>query len=237
MTKIISTISTKGGAGKTTLAMLLGGEYAVQNQSVLFVDGDERQNLAEWWQRCASKDNVPVGIELVSALTQKAIQQTVDDNADKFDGIIMDAPGKDTVISNAMIRNSDIVLTPIQPNQDELRASSEVAEQIAAVADAIGKTIRQANVTTRVSLVGRSLEAYRLIRPFIQNVADAGYDALLLETELTERNCYRDIRNGYGTLQMLELTESVIKGRAEVARLFTEVETLLTNDVKGVVHG
>lgn len=44
---------------------------------------------------------------------------------------------------------------------------------------------------TRIALPGRVLEAYRLIRPFIANLRDNGYESTLMETELTERNCYR----------------------------------------------
>jgi chromosome partitioning protein len=81
------------------------------------------------------------------------------------------------------------------------------------------------------------LEEYRLIRPFVQNLRDNGYDSYLLETELFERNCYREIRSGYGTLQMLELTDTVKKARAEVKRLLEDVESLLAIVGKEAVNG
>lgn len=56
--------------------------------------------------------------------------------------------------------------------------------------------IPHANFVTRITMPAKLLEAYRLIRPFVQNLQKGGYDSYLLQTELMERNCYREIRNG-----------------------------------------
>jgi chromosome partitioning protein len=70
----------------------------------------------------------------------------------------------------------------------------------------------------------RNLVAYRYIRPFIAGVVAAGYRTALLDTELFERNIYREIQNGLGTLQMQDLTDPVRKARFEVERLVDELE-------------
>jgi chromosome partitioning protein len=67
------------------------------------------------------------------------------------------------------------------------------------------------------------LAEYRIIRQFSEKLEQAGYDSVLLETELTERNCYREIRSGLGTLQMLGLTEPVKKGRVETKAFVQEL--------------
>jgi chromosome partitioning protein len=87
-----------------------------------------------------------------------------------------------------------------------------------------GLNIRHLNVRTRVSLTARNLEAYRYIRPFVAGLKEGDYQTDLLDTELFERNIYREIQNGLGTLQMQELTEPVRKGRAEVQALVEEIE-------------
>ena len=118
-------------------------------------------------------------------------------------------------------------------------AAGQAAEAIGDVSDQDGIERVHLNVVTRISLPGRALEAYRLIRPFIGQLQEAGYSARLAETELTERNCYREIRNGYGTLQMQEHTEPVLKGRKEVRSLVSEIEAAL-NEVhqrKAVANG
>ena len=81
------------------------------------------------------------------------------------------------------------------------------------------------------------LEAYRLIRPFVRNLQEGGYDSYLLDTELMERNCYREIQTGHGTLQMLDLTESVKKARAEVMSLVGNIEALLMGEQELAANG
>ncbi|WP_461511779.1 ParA family protein [Rhizobium mongolense] len=188
--------------------------------------------LREWWKRCAAKDNLPDGIELVTAARQNSIQQILDAEADKYDVVMMDSPGTDSVVRDTIIRRSDLILTPIQPNQDEIKAAGEAAEAAAEVSDQIGRAIPQANFVTRLTIPARNLEAYRLIRPFVQNLGENGYASYLL---LLERNCYREVRNGYGTLQMLELTEQVKKARTE--GLLVDIESLLATSAKEATNG
>ncbi|MGE3366303.1 MAG: ParA family protein [Rhizobiaceae bacterium] len=221
----LSVVSSKGGAGKTTVAILLAGEYALRGNSVLLIDSDNRQNLSEWWKLSQDKDNVPANIDLVAASTQRGVEQAL--AKAEHDIVIMDSPGVDSVIANTIIGNSDIVLSPVQANQDEIRSVGQAAENTADIAEDQGRAIPHGVVVTRIALTARSLEAYRFIRPFVAALREAGYPSTLLATELTERNCYREIRNGYGTLQMLDLTELVKKGRIEVSALLDEVEGLL----------
>jgi cellulose biosynthesis protein BcsQ len=47
MPQRISVISSKGGAGETTVAIFLAGEYALRRQNVLMIDADDRKNLSE----------------------------------------------------------------------------------------------------------------------------------------------------------------------------------------------
>lgn len=221
----LSVVSSKGGAGKTTVAILLAGEYALRGERVLMIDADNRRNLSEWWKLSQDKDNVPANIDLVAASTQKGVEQALS-QAD-HDVVIMDSPGVDSVIANTIIGNCDIVISPVQANQDEIRSVGQAAENTADIAEDQGRAIPHGVVVTRIALTARSLEAYRFIRPFVAALREAGYPSTLLQTELTERNCYREIRNGYGTLQMLDLTEPVKKGRIEVSALLDEVEGLL----------
>ncbi|RWP54743.1 MAG: hypothetical protein EOR07_33770 [Mesorhizobium sp.] len=74
MPRRICAISGKGGAGKTTVIILVAGEYAIHGKKVLLIDADPRQNLAEWWKRCEAKNNLPANIELHSAATQRSIE-------------------------------------------------------------------------------------------------------------------------------------------------------------------
>lgn len=230
MTIFMSAVSGKGGAGKTTAVILVAGEYALQGRQVLLIDADGRRNLNEWWSRSEAKDNRPENIELRPAATNASLQQVLESEAHAYDVVIMDSPGQDTVLRDTIIGASDLVLTPIQPNQDEILAAGQAATDVADASDRIGRAIPHLAFRTRITVTGRALEAYRLIRPFIANLQEQGYHSHLLDTELYERNPYRDIRLGYGTLQMLELTDSVRKARSEVMAMMQEIASFLPEE-------
>ncbi|CUX72315.1 MULTISPECIES: ParA family protein [Agrobacterium] len=233
MTICISAVSGKGGAGKTTAVILLAGEYALEGKSVLLIDADGRQNLNEWWKRSTEKGNQPDGITLVTAATGGGIQRILETDGEKYDVVIMDSPGQDTVTRDTIIAGSHVVITPIQPNQDEILASGQAAQDVADTSDRVGRRIPHLIYKTRISMPSRALAAYRLIRPFVENLKEGGYDSHLLETELVERNPYREIRSGFGTLQMLELTDSIKKARMEVVELKQEIEAFVQEQVEG----
>ncbi|CDZ55596.1 ParA family protein [Neorhizobium galegae] len=229
MTRTYAVVSNKGGAGKTTLVTLLAGEYALRGERVLLIDADNRQNLSGWWRLCAEKDNVPENMEVTIASTQRSIEQAIDNIGRAFDLVIIDAPGVDSSLQATIIRSADLVLSPIQPAIKELEAAGQAVAAVNEINDQHGLAIGHFNVRTRISVPGRNLEAYRYIRPFVAGLIAADYRTRLLDTELFERNIYREIQNGLGTLQMQALTEPVRKARAEVHALVDEIEEQRTS--------
>jgi chromosome partitioning protein len=203
---------------------LLSGEYALRGERVLLIDGDARQNLSGWWKLCHTKGNIPDNIEVTIAATQRTIETEIARLGRSFDVIVIDAPGVDSTIQSTIIRTSQLVISPIQPAIKEIEAAGQAVSAVNDINDEFGSRILHFNVRTRITVPGRNLEAYRYIRPFVAGLVAADYQTALLETELFERNIYREIQNGLGTLQMQELTETVRKARAEVQALVTEIE-------------
>lgn len=224
MTRTYAAVSNKGGAGKTTLVTLLGGEYALRGERVLLIDADNRQNLSGWWRLCAEKDNVPDSVEVTVASTQRSIEQAIANLGRSFDLVIIDAPGVDSSLQTTIIRSAELVISPIQPAIKELEAAGQAVAAVNEINDRFGLSIDHVNVRTRISVPGRNLEAYRYIRPFVAGLIEGEYRTRLLDTELFERNIYREIQNGLGTLQMQALTDPVRKARMEVQTLVEEIE-------------
>jgi chromosome partitioning protein len=224
MAGIYAAVSNKGGAGKTTLVTLLAGEYALRGERVLLIDADNRQNLTGWWRLCSEKDNVPDNIVVTSAATQRSIEQAVDVVGRAFDRVIIDAAGVDSALQTTIIRMANLVISPIQPAIKELEAAGQAVAAVTEINEQFGLSVDHLNVRTRISVPGRNLEAYRYIRPFIAGMVAAHYRTRLLDTELFERNIYREIQNGLGTLQMQDLTDPIRKARTEVRSLADEIE-------------
>lgn len=227
MAKTIAFVSGKGGAGKTTAAIMVAGEYDANKKRTLMIDTDARQNLTEWWTVSEKKGNIPANMNVRAAVRSADINELLEQSAEKYDLIVIDTPGVDSQIRDIVLRNTDVVVTPVQPNRDEIRAAAEAAAWIADVSNAVGREIPQLLLKTRISVTNRLSEAYRLIRPFVSNLQKNGYNVSMLVQEMYERNCYRDVRSGYGTLQMMPLNETIKKARLEVRKIAAEIDKYL----------
>jgi chromosome partitioning protein len=223
MTVVIAAINGKGGAGKTTVLMNIGGEYALRGHDVAMIDMDARSNLMKWWMDCQAKDVQPEGIDVYSHKTTKGLETWLRDNAAAHDHILIDTPGEDTSIVDPVIAWSDLVISPIQPSKREVLGAIDSFENVIRVNEAVGRACRHGVLRTRITVTVRHTELYRKIRPIIEDKVGT----YLFRTEVFERNVYKDIHNGIGTLQMQEVTGTIAKARRETQALVGEVDDLL----------
>ena len=227
MTVVIAAINGKGGAGKTTALMNIAGEYALRGGRVAMIDMDARNNLVKWWTDCLEKDSQPEGIEVYSHKIARGFEHWMQENASAFDQVLIDTPGEDTSIVDPVIASSDLVISPIQPSKREVLGAIDSFENVLRINDALGRECRHGVLRTRITVTVRHTELYRKIRPIIEDKVGT----YLFRTEVFERNVYKDIHNGIGTLQMQEVTEAIAKARRETQALVQEVDALLTGDV------
>lgn len=223
MTVVIAAINGKGGAGKTTALMNVAGEYALRGGSVAMIDMDVRNNLKKWWTDCQEKDAQPAGIEVCSHKTARGLERWIKENANTFDYVLIDTPGEDTSIVDPVIASADLVISPIQPSKREVLGAIDSFENVVRVNEALGRNCRHGVLRTRITVTVRHTELYRKIRPIIEDKVGT----YLFRTEVFERNVYKDIHNGIGTLQMLDVTEAIAKARRETQTLVDEVDRLL----------
>ena len=228
MTVTIAAINGKGGAGKTTALMNIAGEYALRGSSVAMIDMDARNNLMKWWTDCQEKDAQPEGIEVYSHKTARGLERWMADNTSAFDHVLIDTPGEDTSIVDPVIAWSDLVISPIQPSKREVLGAIDSFENVVRVNEALGRTCRHGVLRTRITVTVRHTELYRKIRPIIEDTVGT----YLFRTEVFERNVYKDIQNGIGTLQMQDVTEAVAKARREMQAVVGEVDQLLSGELK-----
>ncbi|GLS28408.1 chromosome partitioning protein [Mesorhizobium albiziae] len=224
---VISAINGKGGAGKTTALINIAGEYALRGKTVAMIDMDARSNLTKWWSDCRDKDTQAEGIDVFGHKTAKGLSGFLDRNATRFDYVLIDTPGEDTSIVDPVVGQSDLVISPIQPSKREVLGAIDCFEAVLRVNGARGRDCRHGVLRTRISLTVRHTELYRKIRPIIEDKVGT----YLFRTEIMERNIYKDIQNGIGTLQMQDTTETIAKARRETLGLVGEIDALLNGDV------
>lgn len=116
----------KGGAGKTTLARNLSVAAAQDGLRVLCLDLDPQGSLRAWWE---SRDaDTPAMLDRDPA--PHALKATLEAAKAQFDLCIIDTPPAHPEWLNESLEAADLVLSPVRPSPDDLRA---VGATIAAV--------------------------------------------------------------------------------------------------------
>jgi chromosome partitioning protein len=220
---VIAAINGKGGAGKTTALMNIAGEYALQGGTIAMLDIDPRNNLMKWWSDCYDKDNQAAGIDVFGPKAGKTIAAFFEREAERFDYVLVDTPGEDTSIIDPVVARADLVISPVQASKREVIGAIECFESVQRINEARGRRCRHGVLKTRITMPVRHTELYRKIRPIIVDTAGT----YLFKTEVYERNVYKDIHNGIGTLQMQEVTPAIAKARRETFALVKEIDALL----------
>lgn len=126
--RIMVIASRKGGAGKTTLASHLGVQAEAAGAGpIALLDLDDMQGLAKWWDARAA--DTPVLLRASGDLGQMlpALRERR-----AFRYLIIDTPPATSPIAAQAIAIADLVVVPVQPSPDDLRAIGGTVELVRA---------------------------------------------------------------------------------------------------------
>lgn len=111
MTKIISFVNSKGGAGKTTLAFALATLWDKSGKHCLLIDCDPQANLQTFLAARENKGNMECIAPAIVKLAQRVKTEAASGN---HDFILIDTPGRLAEIGPALTV-ADLVVVPVQP--------------------------------------------------------------------------------------------------------------------------
>jgi chromosome partitioning protein len=140
--KVISFVSQKGGAGKTTLAASCGVQASETGLRVCMMEMDKQGSLAAWHEaRQRLGRDEPEFLLIDSAAKLKTALAAL--KAD-FDLVIIDTKGEDSAFTSSAIAASDFCILPTRPLGVDLKACLPTVQTILVAKKAFVFVLNQA---------------------------------------------------------------------------------------------
>ncbi|MFG6081578.1 AAA family ATPase [Paracoccus litorisediminis] len=191
---VISFANPKGGAGKTTTALLAATQLAEAGASVAIIDADPERWISQW----GALPGKPDAVRIISDVTEDTIVDVIEREAAQAQFVIVDLEGTASLMVANAIGMSDFVTIPLQGSSMDAKGGAKVLKLIASQAKLARRTIPHAVVLTRTSAAVRS----RSLKNVTSELEEAGIP--VFETAIVERAAYRDLFDFGGTLSGLD---------------------------------
>jgi chromosome partitioning protein len=190
---VISFVSPKGGAGKTTSAVLLATQLAESGASVTIIDADPNKNIAEW----ASLSGKPDNIDVIHGVSEETIQDAIEQAAEKNSFVIVDLEGTASMMVGHAISTSDFIVLPMQGSHLDARQAVKAIGFIKRSEKAARRIIPHAVVFTRTNPAIQP----KTLRHIQAELKDNGVETF--ETQIMDREAYRAIFSYGGSVRGL----------------------------------
>ena len=126
---ILTIGNTKGGVGKTTLAVQLAVARAMSGRDVWLIDGDRQGTATAAVAARAEAGRLP-GIACAQYPDGPTLRGQVQQQRGKFDDIIIDVGGRDSTALRAALVLSDVLLVPFAPRSYDVWALDDMASLV-----------------------------------------------------------------------------------------------------------
>ena len=123
---ILTIGNTKGGVGKTTLAVQLAITRALAGREVWLIDGD-RQGTATVAIAARAENGRGPGIACAQYPDGSTLRTQVQQQRAKWDDIVIDAGGRDSTALRAALTLTDVLVVPFAPRSYDVWALDDIA--------------------------------------------------------------------------------------------------------------
>lgn len=144
MIKKISVLNPKGGCGKTTISSNLGSYLLMNGYKTLLIDTDPQGTLRDWKSMDAD-DTQPQ----IIVIDRPNLQKDLNLITQNFDYVIIDGAAKLQDMVAFAVKNSDVVLIPIQPSAADIWACEPLIQLIKARQEVTNGTPKAAFIISR----------------------------------------------------------------------------------------
>lgn len=192
---VISFASSKGGAGKTTSAIIVATSL-VKHCSVTLIDADPAGRLSSW----SRKGKLPEGLTVIASRGERYIHDEIAAAQKESSFVILDLEGAATRLNAYAMGESDLVIIPMGDEQPDAEGAIETLAQLALEARTLRREIPVRILFCRTKAAVKS----RLEKSLNAQVRDkVGSFA----TELHQRTAYSSLHSLGGCLEELDPVE------------------------------
>ena len=177
---VITIASSKGGPGKTTIAMLLAGSLAGLGLKVVALDADPTQALSRW----AANIYEGPAFEVVSEADETRLAHLIDHKAQEADIVLVDTAGFGNRAAAVAMTSADLVLVPTLSGEADVTEAEKTIRLVEGLARAARREIPARVVMNR-------LRRTQLARHAANEIANAGLPRL--ENGLSDLVAYGEI--------------------------------------------
>jgi chromosome partitioning protein len=221
---VIVFASPKGGAGKSTSAVVLATELALKGASVTVIDADPNRPVSQW----AEKPGKPECLTVVADVSERTIVDTIEDEARRKTFVLVDLEGTASTTVAYAISRADLVIVPTQGSYLDAVEAVKAVDLIHVQERVFKRDIPYAVLLTRTNTA---------IRPrTLQTIRDdfKKHDVPVLYTQMHERDAFKALFSFGGTLESLDATkvsniDAAIRNALELAG---EIITLLRENAE-----
>lgn len=128
MARVIVFCGSKGGVGKTTLAVNVGACLGARGRSAVLIDADPQASAVEW----AAAGDLP--LEVVAAPIEPDAQawERAADQAKRRDFILIDTPPRISSALSPVLARADVAVIPTKSSMVDLRAIGPLLDLVRA---------------------------------------------------------------------------------------------------------
>lgn len=196
---VISVANPKGGAGKSTTALVLGTTLATHGATVTLLDCDPNRPIAAW-----SQAESATTMRVLSDISESQIVSTIDAERAGRQFVLVDLEGTASRMVSRAIMRSDLVLIPMQASAVDAAQAARAVSLVQEEEQVVGRAIPFRVLLTRTSPAIPT----RTEKMIIEELRGAGIPVLV--THLNERAAYKSMFTYQRTLA--ELDPALVNG-------------------------
>jgi chromosome partitioning protein len=217
--------SSKGGAGKSTSALILATELAEKGAAVTIIDADPNGPISRW----AALPGKPASLSVITNQKEDEIIDQMEQAARHSAFVIVDLEGAAALKVGFAISRADLVIIPTKGSTNDGIEAVKTIKLVRNMGKTAGKAIPNAILITQTSAAIRP----RTLQAIEGDLASTGEPVLTVQ--MHERDPFRAIFAFGGSLSDLDPSQvSNIQPAIRNARAFAgEVLSLLKNPPVG----